>query len=447
MSDRPPPEYRALVAYYSVEHVECAELTNILVDADIGVEPAQEASFADIGIIDLREGSLSARKCKALAMRLRQKSPDISILIICDLDAKPAIRAAFRQIGEVVIADQDLVHVVTRIKEIIRLRNFVEETGERLKSLATLGRLVDFPPIQTDDSPKRVLLVGAPGPLAMTTLNALHVVADEAHCVMSAGQILRALDREPFDCIVALPMEISDPIHSALRSIQRHPLFNHIVVIHLSDTPEMLCHIAQKGAREFLLQHQAEHDLAPRLKLSIRRSRLSRSMRQFLVTCKGDNVRDPASGAFSARFLTEHGARICRRADQTRWPLSLTYLEFQSTQAAPTGPSHKALHSAARLINRVTRAEDVIARIGIGKFVVLSPATRGHDAAKIADRIKGVINTTAFGATGSSTPETLEASLSTIQREEGQSIEETLATAIMSLQRNTAKVPQERSPQ
>ena len=437
---------RALIACANTSDPNFKELTKAFASAGLRALPASKSQFADVGLIDLRSRALNARERQKVIAALRRNSPSISILFLVSPTMAASSRSELRQQGEFVITEDQLAHVVTRIKEIIRLRNFVEETGERLKTLATLGRLVEFPTIETRDDPKKILIVGSPSPLTIAAFNKVRSVAEHAYFVLSAGQVLRALERDHFDCIVVLPLATSAPTYSALRAIQRHPQYAHIVVIYIGDAIDEICDFTRKGAREFLLSDQIDQDLAPRINLAIRRARLTKSMRTFLSTCTGENIRDKASGAFTARFLTEHGARIFERADQTRCPLSLIYIVLQN-EADASAPSRKALQSATRLINRVIRAEDIAARVAPGKYVILTPATRRGDALAIAKRVKGIVANSAFHKSGSTTPETLTARTSAVERLSGQSVEEVLAAAIKTLGAGTTKTPRQQSPQ
>jgi two-component system cell cycle response regulator len=153
-------------------------------------------------------------------------------------------------------------------------------------------------------------------------------------------------------------------------------------------------------------------------------------------------VRDPSSGAFTATFLAEHGARICARSDQTNRPLALVALriETESKDHGEPEPGKRALHQAARLINRVTRAEDIIARIASDIFLVLMPATTEKNAEIAALRIRGVLENTVFRSANDDLLYGIHVGLAACARPEGYCIEESVALALAVLREN-AEIP------
>ena len=311
----------------------------------------------------------------------------------------------------------------------LRLRNVAEETGERLKSLAALNRLVEFPLLSAQDGPRRLLIAGKPGADALAALNMLGDGRDESVCVLSAAQTMRALDHSEFDCAVFLAEDGKDPLAALARALRRHPRHAPMAVFQIADDAPGLSKLAGRGAREFLLRDQLNEELKPRAQLAMRRARLLRVMRTFLETCRGDGVCDPLSGAFTSMFLSEHGARLCARADQTDRPLTLLLIRLEA--AAPAAPpGSKALRQASDLLKRVTRAEDFLARIGANKFLLLTPATRADDAASIAARIRGVVNSNSFSADDDRLRFAMEARTSFAERERGASIEESVAALL-----------------
>ncbi len=421
-----------------------ASLTNTLRQCGYAVFNPDNARHADICLIDLRRSAVSTRKAKAMAAVLRRKSPESSMLFMVDPGLDPDVRAALRRYGEVAPAEEDLGHVAARCRQIIRLRNIAEETGERLKSLAALNRLVDFPIISAANSRARVLIAGAPGPAALSAINAVSVIAESCVCVLSAGQAMRALDHETFDCAIILPMKANDPLAALTKALRRHSRHAAMAVIQVADNMDALGVYAKQGARDFILKQDIIAELGPRAQLAARRVRLARSMAAFLRSCAGEGVRDPASGVFTTTFLAEHGARLCARADQTGRPLSMTLVELGGAKEF----SRHALHQAARLIARVSRAEDIAARIAPNKFIVAYPATTLDDAVIAGKRIEGVLTNTAFRDKESARPFALTAKTLSAERVAGASIEETIATLLKTAREGAAVTPPlQQSPQ
>ena len=369
---------------------------------------------------------------------LRRKSPDASVVFLVAPSLNVMVRTALKRYGEVVPAYDDVDHVLTRCKEIIRLRNVAEETGERLKSLSTLNRLVDFPMPTAIDARPRVLIAGAPGTAGLSALNAASSIAEQCFCVLTPSQAMRALEHEDFDCVVFTPTEENDPMLALGRTFRRHPRHSHLALIQLAEHSADLSNYARKGARDFVLTGHIQSELPGKIQIASRRARLMQSMRKFLNSCTGEAIRDQRSGVFTSLFLTEHGNRLCARAEQTGRRLSLTLIKLSRNEHDHY--DNQSLHHIARMINCVTRAEDMAARIARDKFLLLSPSTTLEDAQKIGVRVSGVLSNTAFRTKHSPTPIAISTSTYSHQHRYGARIEEEVAHVIKHSERSEKKL-------
>lgn len=418
-------------------------LTKNFADAGYALVPQENASGADLGLIDLRGKIVSGKKAQAIANLLRRKSPESSVIIAIDPYLDAPARKVLRRYGELVAIGEKPDALIARCRHILRLRNIAEESGERLKSLATLSRLAEFPPIAAPQTPLRILIAGEAGPVALSAVNAARPVTEQCICVFSAGQAMRAVDAARFDCAVFLPTRENDPLNSLAKALKRHPKHNSLPVIFPLHDPDDADAYAKRGASDFILTNHVAADLAVKLQVVSRRARLLKTMRRFLNACEGDNVRDPASGAFTSSFLSEHGARLCARADQTGRPLSLIALKINtsSRELGEPEPGRRALHQAARLINRVTRAEDTTSRIAADTFLVLAPTTTEEGAHLASLRIQGVMENTVFRSADDQQLYSVRVETAAIARPPGFCIEECVALALKLLQESAPVKP------
>lgn len=414
-------------------------LTVAFEDAGYALVSLEDALRADIGLIDLRGRQVSSRKAQSIAGLLRKSSPESSVLILIDPYIDETARRALRRHGELVVMLTKPEGLIERCRQILRLRNVAEEAGERLKSLASLNRLNEFPPISAPMVPLRILIAGEAGPIALAALNALKPVTEQCVCVFSAGQALRAVENMRFDAAVFLPKRDSDPLMSLARSLRRHPKHANMPIIFPMNDPDEAADYTLRGASDFMLTGHIPSDLAPKAQISARRARLLKSMRKFLQACEGDSVRDQSSGAFTATFLAEHGARLCARADQTGRSMAMVALriETESKEHGEAEPGRRALHQAARLINRVTRAEDMAARVATDTFLVLLPATTEKNAEKAALRIQGVLENTVFRSANDDLLYGVSVETAAVARPEGLCVEECVALALAVLRENS----------
>ncbi|PQA85352.1 diguanylate cyclase domain-containing protein [Hyphococcus luteus] len=434
MQDKIGRAPKARIVYVGGPDEARAALTMSFAEAGFALVSHEDAARCDIGLIDLRGRRLSSRKAQSIAGVLRKSSPESSILIIIDPYMDETARKALRRHGELVVMLTRPQGLIERCRQVLRLRNVAEEAGERLKSLAGLNRLNEFPPIAAPAAPLRVLIAGEAGPAALAAVNALTPITEQCICVFSAGQALRAVETARFDVAVFLAKRDNDPLMSLVRSLRRHPKHASMPVIFPLNDPDLAADYAKRGAADFMLTDHLAADLGPKVQITARRSRLLKSMRRFLKACEGDGVRDPGSGAFTATFLTEHGARLAARADQSGRKMAMIALKLHmETKEGEAEPGRRALHQAARLINRVTRAEDIAARVGVDTFLVLAPATTEANAEKAALRIQGVLENTVFRSGDDKQLYGVSIDTAVCARPEGLCIEESVALALAAL--------------
>jgi len=410
-------------------------LTIAFAEAGYAVVCENEADHADLGVVDLRKRDITAKQAQQITSALRKRSPECAIFFLINPHMAPKGRAILKRSGEVVAIEEDLAPAIERCRQMLRLRDLAEEAGERLKTLASLSRLADFPTIETSNEAPRILIAGKPSRYALAAASAASEIAGQWSGVISAGQALRALETGNFDCAIFLPDTDNDLLLSLARSIQRHQKHEDLSIIHIAQDQDHLDELASKGVRDFMLAGHLYHDMAQKILTSTRRARLSAAMRRFLNACAGDGVRDTASGAFTASFLSQHGARLCARADQTRRPVCVVIMKLSSRSLSTehTEPNRRALYQAARLISRVTRAEDMIARLSPDTFIAILPATQAHDASAVANRIEGVIANTMFRGAKSEELFSVKVAHAVIARSAGACIEETIAQALGAL--------------
>ena len=449
MTKLPDQRVRARIACVTAGETHDQALTELCAKAGYRLDAGANADRADLAVVDLRGVQITSRRASSIADAIRRKSADATLLFVVDPKAETREFATLRRFGEVAPADEGLDHVGRRMRETLRLRNIAEEAGERLKSLAAINRTVDFPVIATDASPPRVLIVGAPGPAAIDAINAIGSVADLCACVLTAGQAMRALDHQQFDLAVFLPTNNDAAIPALTRALRRHPKLGRTALLHIGETADDLAAAARKGGGgEFVLRTHVADTLGPRATLIARRARLAHAMRGFLRAWSGEGVRDGASGVFTPTFLGQHGARIAARADQTGRPLSVILTRLIDDSKGRRENDRRALRQGARLLGRITRAEDMVSRIAPGIFAIICPATTPTDANHIALRIDGVLSNTAFRRNDAGAPLSLKIDVAVAAHKFGAAISETISAGLRKLpETDNTTQPQRRSPQ
>lgn len=392
----------------------------------------------DIALVDLRTGGLSPKSAQKLAQAARAKAPECGVVYVGGPQLSAAERAHLRRSGDLVVVNGDLSPLADACRQRLRIRNIAEETGERLKSIAASTRLSEFPPIETSSSAPSVLIASVPGPAALAALAAAETVSANCGAALTAGQAMRALETGLFDVAVFLPQSEGDPLVSLARSLRRHYRFQDLPVIMAAPDAGPRLKIATASAAEALLPQHLCDDLPARLLAVSRRARLIAAMRRFLSACSGEGVRDRLSGAFTPHFFTQHAERVFARADQTGRPASIVCIRLAPATAEDVDiAAGRTLTEAARLINRVCRAEDCVGRLSRDTFIVLMSSTTGPDSEFAAKRIEGVIANTMFRSRGTRNLFAVAAASASVERLPGARLDETIAAALARL--NAAK--------
>ena len=92
-------------------------------------------------------------------------------------------------------------------------------------------------------------------------------------------------------------------------------------------------------------------------------------------TLRTQSTRDPLTGLFNRRYLTESLDREVRRADRNARPLGIVMLDLDQFKPFNDTHGHEAgdalLRSFGRFIHKNTRGEDIACRYGGDEFVIL----------------------------------------------------------------------------
>ena len=439
-----PSEFdsRARIAFVSSKSTQDEQsavlpLTKSFKQAGYIVLPPKSDLPADVVLVDLRKKLLSAAQLKRLVFVCRKRSVEATLLFLVGPEMTPDQRQPLHLCGDVLaIADgqKNARAIVERIRMIMRLKNMSEESGERLKTLSNMPRIGDIPPLSAERTPPRVLIAGAPGHTALAVTSAVASLKGTTHGVLSAGQAFHALTNSQFDAAVFLPEDVNDPLMGLARMMRRHHTLANVPALMIADDVQRLSDISDLGIDTGMLADHAKDDLASLLRTSIRRARMIRAMQKFLRGAKGASITDSASSAYSNSFLTLHGARLCARADALKKPLSMLAIKLDQINTADGSNSSTELPLTfiSDLIGRVTRAEDLVARLTKDIFVLALPNIPANDGQRIAGRIEGVFGHTLY-KNDIHVPASLRMRSAVVSREHGASIEETVAAALNAL--------------
>lgn len=391
----------------------------------------------DIAAIDVRGVSdPSIDNIADLVGAARRLAPAAGILIVASNAAGRVTRAGLRRYGDVCYVSKDPTPVVTAVRERLRLAALADETGERIRTLVADGRALTFNALAQESRRLSVLIAGRPSPLTLSACNAVRAAASQTTCVFSAGQVMRALDHSRFDGAIFIPSDENDLLLALARALRRHREHRRLPVILASPDEALLDRCAARDGFDAVLAHHLDSDLADRLATTARRAQMANAMRKFLRSAEGGG----APGGNGARFFAQHALRLFRRADEIGKPISLIALSLTLRGQDASDAVANALHEAQRTVSRLVRAEDLIARLSPTTIVVMARGVGAAEAARIAERLEGVI----AGTLLRTTLDIARVDAAAVERTKGDGVETTVAALIRKLQafRDAARVAQ-----
>lgn len=395
------------------------------------VDPAELAaarSRITVAVADLRSALHPGRKVAELVAKARAIAPCAGFVIAASASADKEARSILRRHGDVCYVSTDAAPVIAALRERLRLSGLADEMGERVKSLIADGRTTSFSGFREKPQRLSVLVAGKPSPLTLSACNAIRRVATQVSCVFSAGQVMRALDHNQFDCVIFHPSGETDLLIALARALRRHRDHRKLSVFLTSEDDDVLDRCANRDGFDSVLASHLESDLALRLEVAAKRARMASTMREFLRSPEGCGGKD---GAASARFFAHHAVRVFRRADETGAPISLAALALEPRTVGGEAEDAAALSDAVRTAAKLVRAEDMIARLTPTTLVFLLRGAKGAEAENVAERLQGVIGGTLLR----STRDVARVSATAVERKAGDDIETTIASLLRALRR------------
>ena len=229
-----------------------------------------------------------------------------------------------------------------------------------------------------EDNPGDVLLLRA----ALADIDSTDPSPVHVGCVAEA---LTRLDTERFDVVL---LDLSLPDAQGLDAVMRvrdHPGDVPIVVLSgLSDEATALSAV-QAGAQDYLLKGTTGGPLVRALHYAIERHRMMAALRSLSLV-------DDLTGLYNRRgfvTLAERQRAFARRLSAS---FVLVFADLDRLKYINDTFGHlegdRALIDAGRLLRRMARQSDIVARIGGDEFAVAVASDTDGDSQAIADRLR-----------------------------------------------------------
>lgn len=111
-------------------------------------------------------------------------------------------------------------------------------------------------------------------------------------------------------------------------------------------------------------------------------------------------IKDPLTGLYNRRFFNERLEEELIRSRRTHYPLSLIYLDIDNFKHYNDNNGHPMgdviIRSVAQILQKTSRKNDIVARLGGEEFGIICPHTARDGAAVKAEKVRLTVERTKF---------------------------------------------------
>ena len=310
-------------------------------------------------------------------------------------------------IADVIRAPWSVGHVSSRLGALARLATMRAEIVRRLETANRFGLSAPEPDLSIlpeDDA--HILVVGA-GIRYFTIERALSKRATLVGA-FTVDTAVDYLERRPFDAAVLnLPLEDAADF---LGLVRRNPdTYDLPAVVLTGETdPRLIEAVHDAGATDVVFADESERTFAERVETVMTEHRLRRTLKGAYGDLRHETTLDAATGLYRRAFLMEHLAALIDDARDDGDPIAVIGLRILDLAGINAewgwAAGDRLLAQIGAMIARLVRGEDLAARAGGDRLALVLPSSDADDAALVAQRIVGILETTAFSVPGSTAP-------------------------------------------
>ncbi len=296
----------------------------------------------------------------------------------------------------------DEIALITRVKNLARLKVLNDEMLMRLATSQTLGLPIDSELERAlAGRSGRILLVEDHQRSAARIVEALA----KSHDVTVESEIGNALNRlveSSFDvAIVSLGLVNADGLRlcSQIRSLER---IRHLPIIILVDPGEeaRLLRGLDMGVNDYLMRPLSPYEMLARVRTQIRRKRYADFLRNRIDKSVELSVTDALTGLYNRRYMEGHLNTLVAECAANARQLSMLVVDLDFFKNINDTHGHDAgdavLREVASRMRDNTRGIDLVCRFGGEEFIVIMPDTDHVRAYQVGERIRACIAATGF---------------------------------------------------
>lgn len=401
-----PPSSIIKITSHTEELIDHLESENYHVQLP-AIAPNQTSGQAttkrpvDIILVDCRGEDFNYNFDPAFLDDLRKQSLESVFMFLTDLSVPATLRQKVKKYGSICATGQHLELLSIRLGRLLDSLALADECGERLKTLLLLTKgNSDTGGLRTSSKKLCVLIAGTPSPLSLRAMKSLDQKDIKLYAAITIPQTIRYLEEHSFDCLVLLPGQKTASHISLIKLLRRNGRTQKlpILVMHdhmaLSDEPEKInAKYLYQGADLILDSHDSDQPLVREVAAFSRRSRLTKSMQQFLrKSIKTDN--DNRKFSCTIPFFETHLARQCASAQKSGKPLCLSAFRLRALSGHAVS-SHMQTQ-ALSYIDLIAQDIDLVTAAQHDIVLISHPFTTPSEAQKISTRIKSVLQDISF---------------------------------------------------
>jgi two-component system cell cycle response regulator len=391
------PNIKMLEARLTAEYFDVISATN-------GFEAIQlcREGCCDMVLLDVMmpgmDGFEVCRRLKADPATLH-----IPIVMVTALD-QPADRVRGLTAGadDFLTKPVDEIALIARVRSLTRLKVMLDELRARVATSAHLGLKDAGDWIRADAGERgRILLVEDRSSSADRIIEFLRDMHEVEIAGDPQGALIRAAEGG-FDLVaIALSLANFDALRlcSQLRSLERTRALPILLLADSEDRARILRGL-DLGANDYILRPIDRNELVARVRTQLRRKRYADRLRENVQAALELAVVDALTGLNNRRFLETHLAAALDRAAHMGRPLSLMILDVDHFKSVNDSYGHEAgdeaLKGLAQRLRRSVRSADLVCRLGGEEFVVVMPDTPIELAVRIAERVRGAVESAPF---------------------------------------------------
>ncbi len=363
-----------------------------------------QAERIDVVLLDvMMPGMDGFEVCRRI--KSSPKTMHVPVIMVTALD-QPADKVQGLEAGadDFLTKPVDDIALVTRVKNLARLKTLNDEMLLRMATGAELGAL---PAVMSAwpsaDRAGRILLVEDQVRVANRVLAALA----KTHAVDVEPDLRAALLRlGSVACdllIVSLNLADADGLRlcSQVRSLERTRHLPIIVVVQPGEDARLL-RALDMGVNDYVTRPIDRNELLARVRTQIKRKRYSDHLRDRLEQSVELALTDALTGLHNRRYMETHLRTLAEQAKVGGRPLSVLLADIDNFKSVNDTYGHDAgdtvLREFACRFRRNTRSIDLACRIGGEEFVIVMPDTPLERACQVGERLRACIAAEPFQA-------------------------------------------------